>query len=281
MKKNKQLLNNQSGFTLMEVLIAITILSFIMVAVVTITDSSLNMKERILMEDRESLQVETAFSRIEWDFSQIYSPLYFSHAMEPTNLTEEEGEVYNQLIDTYQSNDRFSFPSYDGLPVPRMKTPSKTSLVFLATSNRRKLKNIKQSHFAWIKYDLITPKDSSDEDDEQLKGDVLVRYFVPNNVYSPDSIPWDKVKAQVLLRGIESLEYEFWNPETKKWTDNMDLIKDGNHLIRGLKIKMEWNAPDGSLRTYIRVFRPLFPQFTPENMYKLETTEEEDIQETE
>ncbi len=261
----------------MEVLIAITILSFIMVAVVTITDSSQSTKDRVLAEDRETLQVETAFARMEWDFSQIYSPLYFSHAMGPTGLTEDEGEAYNQLINSYQSNDRFSFPSYDGLPVPRMKTPDKTSLVFFSSSNRRKLKNIKQSHFAWIKYSLTSQEDY-DEDSGELHGDNLVRYFVPHDVFNHDPIPWDKVKGQVLLRGVERIDYEFWNPETKKWVDSLDLIKDGNNLIRGLRVKLEWNAPDGAKRTYYRVFRPLFPQYTPENMYKLAAEAEGDAE---
>ena len=58
----------------------------------------------IIEEDRELLQVETAMARLEWDISQLYTPLYFSQAMSPTGMTEEEGEAYNRLIDSYTNN---------------------------------------------------------------------------------------------------------------------------------------------------------------------------------
>ncbi len=75
------LASNQKGFTLVEIMIAILLLAFITIAVVTITENSINTKDRTTQLNEDNLQIETAMSRFEWDFSQIYSPLYFSTPM--------------------------------------------------------------------------------------------------------------------------------------------------------------------------------------------------------
>ena len=93
---------------------------------------------------------------------------------------------------------------------------------------------------------------------------------MPKDVFNTESIDWENIKSQVLLRNVESVTYEFWDPKTKKWVDNLDLIPQGNYLFRGVKIILKWLDPDGVEVNIIRVFRPLFPNFTPEDMYKLE-----------
>lgn len=257
---------NQAGFTLFEVMIAITILSFIMVSVITITETSQNTADRVIREDRESLQIETAMSRFEWDFSQIYSPLYFSHTTDPASLEEEQIPLYEQLIQHYQNNDRFSGISYDGIPIPIIKNEEKSELIFLTMSNRRKLQHIKQSKFAWVKYSLKA-SDNTDNPDEQ-DGQSLIREFSTQNIFSKEEIEWDDIKDQVLLRKVIKLEFEFWDTKTKKWNGNLRAIKDGKNLLRGVKIKLTYLNPDNNELYTERVFRPLFSHFEPENMYK-------------
>lgn len=260
---------SQAGFTLIEVLIAITLLSFIMLSVVNTTDDSIRRKDTTINEDNEYLQVETAMSRVDWDISQAYSPLYFSHEMKPDNLSAEEGEAYNRLVANYQTNDRFAFPSYDALPVPVYKLEDKNTLTFFTTSNRRKLKNIKQSHYAWVQYTIENDDNISSTTEGAAKG-ILVRKFAPNDVYNTEAVDWSRIKSQVLLRNVEKLTFEFWNPSTKKWVESLDVIKNGNHLFRGVKVTLDWIDPNGIEVKFIRVFRPIYPKFEPEDMYKLE-----------
>lgn len=263
----------QGGFTLVEVMIALSVLAFIMMAVITVTESSLTISERVISEDKESLSLETALSRLEWDFSHIYSPLYFSHVMKPNALGEVRAEAYNQLLNYYQSNDRFSMVSYDSLPIPNIQLQDKTTLTFFTSSHRRKRKDIKQSNFAWVQYSLGSESEypslkSSEAEEKEIKGSVLLRRVISQNVFSSDRIDWDDNKAQVLFRKVIKLGYEFWNPETKKWVENIDLIKDGKYLIRGLRMTLKYYDPDDVERTILRVYRPLFPYFKPEDMYK-------------
>jgi prepilin-type N-terminal cleavage/methylation domain-containing protein len=257
---------NDNGFTLMEVLIAITILSFIMVSIITIQDNSQTTKDRVLSEDRDWLQVETAFSRLEWDFSQIFSPLYYSHEMRiDETASEEEQEVFNMMSEPYVSNENFGFPSYDAHPVPIFKQDGKDTIEFFTTSNRRKFKNIKQSNFAWVRYTVESLQGEDGGDSTKA----LVRYFFPDDPFNPDPIRWDRLKGQVLLRNVEKIKFEYWNRETRKWVDNFDLVKDGRHKILGLRVILDWLDKDGNAFNFMRVFRPLFPHFVPEDMYQL------------
>lgn len=279
-KKNNLLLS-QLGFTLLEVLIAITVLSFIMLGIVSITDSSDQKAKRVIAEDIDLLQVETAMSRLEWDISHSYSPLYFSHEMRPVNgLTPSEGEVYNSLIDRYSTNERFAFPSFDAYPVPNNVHESKESFTFFTNANRRKFKNSKQSHFAWIRYEIVSERSldeshrlTEEEIPPQRKeaqgGDkILVRKVLADNVFDREPFEWDRVKSQILLRNVEKLVFEFWNPANRKWTENLSTIQNGQHIIRGMKLTLEWIDYTGVKRTFIRIFRPLYPNFQPEDLYQ-------------
>jgi prepilin-type N-terminal cleavage/methylation domain-containing protein len=287
MISNKNLFLNKNGFTLIEVLISITILSFIMVGVINFTQSTYETSDRVTREDKEMLQIETAMARLEWDFSQIYSPLYFSHAMNPEGMSEAEGEAYNQIIESYQGNSRYSTLSYDGLPIPIFKTPDKSTFEFLTTSNRRKYENTKQSHFAWVKYSLVA--DDMEESElkdineglntakEAQKSLMLVRNVYTKDIFSPDAIDWDDIKSQVLLRKVISITFEFWNPATKKWTDNLELIKNGYQIIHALRILIDYYDSDNLEIKSVRVFRPLYPEFTPEDMYKFLNAKSESL----
>lgn len=259
---------NQRGFTLFEVMISITILAFIMMSVISISESTQNTAERVSKEDRESLQIETALSRIEWDVSHAYSPLYFSHLMRPDGVNQSQAQAYNQLIAQYQTNERFSGLNYNGIPVPTIKTSEGNEISFFTSSNRRKRENIKQSNFAWVKYSLT--KDDREKDFVREGTSVLTRQFLADDIYNSSEIEWDKIKRQVLLRNVESLKIEFWDPIKQKWKENLDTIKDGKLILRGLKMTITYIDDSGAKLLYVRVYRPLYPQFTPEDMYKLQ-----------
>ncbi|MBT4793258.1 MAG: prepilin-type N-terminal cleavage/methylation domain-containing protein [Halobacteriovoraceae bacterium] len=273
-KTNGKNIYNENGFTLIEILIAITVLSLLMLGIIAFTQNAQDTSVRVTREDKELLQIETAVSRLEWDFSQIYSPLYFSHPMNPEEMSEEEGQIYNQLITEYQSNVRFSKLSFDGLPIPVFQTPEKTSFIFFTSSNRRKFEDMKQSHFAWVSYSLASDdkkpaeEPSIDEREKPKNTMILVRKYYTENVFDKNEIDWSKVKEQVLLRKVTKLKFEFWNPETFKWTENIDTIKDGHHIIYALRVTIEYYDMDNLPKISVRVLRPLFPEFKPENMYK-------------
>lgn len=264
----------QHGFSLFEILIAIAILSFMMLGVIQFTQTTFDTSERVIREDGEALQIETALSRLEWDFSQIYSPLYYDHLMKREEMSEQELEVYTQMIASYRSNNRFKKPSYNSYPIPEFQFEDKTTLTFFTTSNRRKFVDSKQSNFAWVRYSLVPNEEKDDTDlvqvttKEKQSTLVLARQVVNQNIYDPAEIDWDNIKVQPLHRKIKKIIYEFWNPKKFKWTDNLSTIENGKSIIYALRVTVEYLNADNLEQTTVRIFRPLFPEFTPEDMYK-------------
>lgn len=265
------------GFTLIEVLVSITILSLMAFGIISFSRYSADTSDRTIRDDKDAMQIETAMARLEWDVSQLYSPFYFDIALRPEQMTPEEGEIYNELIDTYQSNQRFSQISYNGIPVPIYENPEKSELIIFTLSNRRKVINSKQSRFAWIRYSLASGEEQEDvavgENGAGIDNDIgpkniLIRQLYNTNVFAPEDVPWNRVKTQVLMRGVDTINFEFWNPQTAKWTENLDTVEQGIHLIHALKVKVNYVDVDGVELFTERIFRPLFPEFRPEDLYR-------------
>jgi prepilin-type N-terminal cleavage/methylation domain-containing protein len=288
--------SKQSGFTLLEILIAITLLAFITIGVVNITDNAAQTKERTTEVNENNLQIETAMSRFEWDFSQIYSPLYFSSVMnmnqnigvdgQPISGTQTNGtqsgaapgqvnpqlqQYYEQLISRFERNEHFISVSKDGHPIPRFYAPEKSIFEFFTTSNRRKVENTKQSHFAWVRYSLADQEQTEEEESntnipKSLKS--FVRYFSADDPYGDQRINVQEnqlVKAAVLLRNVEYLEFQFWDYQRRKWETNLRNIESGESLVRGVKLIITWYDSQGAKRSSTRIFRTLWPMVTPQD----------------
>jgi prepilin-type N-terminal cleavage/methylation domain-containing protein len=288
--------SKESGFTLLEILIAITLLAFITIGVVNITDNAAQTKERTTEVNENNLQIETAMSRFEWDFSQIYSPLYFSSVMnmnqnvgvdgQPIAGTQTNGtqsgapsaqvnpqlqQYYEQLISRFERNEHFISVSKDGHPIPRFYAPEKSIFEFFTTSNRRKVENTKQSHFAWVRYSLADQEQTEEEENNKdipksLKS--FVRYFTADDPYGDQRINVQEnqfVKAAVLLRNVEYLEFQFWDYQRRKWESNLRNIESGESLVRGVKLIITWYDSQGAKRTSSRIFRTLWPMVTPQD----------------
>ncbi len=257
------------GFSILEVLISVTLLSFIMLGVISVTGDSTETKERVIEEDKENLQVEMAMARFEWDFSQIYSPLYFSRRYEkpftpPGQSASEATKSFETINNRYSSNKRFPFPNQDGLPVPKFTLEDKT-FTFFTTSNRRKTENSKESHFAWVKYTIETPKDREDD----KPGENLVRYVITKDPFGKDELDWSDVKGHVIMEGVTSYKISFWDREKKVWVDSLATLKDGEHKLWGAKLEIGWVDASGIERLDTRIFRPLWPYFEPEDINKI------------
>lgn len=287
--------SNQTGFTLLEILIAITLLAFITLGVVDITENAALTMDRTTEANKNNLQIETAMSRFEWDFSQIYSPLFFSTVMNPNQNSNNMGNLnpggdetgmgrgdqggnfspvlqqyYEQLVARFERNEHFSSVSREGFPVPRFYAPEKNVFEFFTSSNRRKLENTKQSHFAWVRYALADQEALPEEQEnpnlpKSLKS--LVRYFSADDPYSEKRLNIDdeNVKGAVLLRNVESLEFQYWDFNKRKWETSLRSIPGGENIVRGVRILITWYDSTGNKRSTSRIFRTHWPMVTPQD----------------
>jgi prepilin-type N-terminal cleavage/methylation domain-containing protein len=292
---------NNRGFTLIEILISITLLAFIAIGVVSITQNAADTKDRTTEINKNNLMIETALSRLEWDFSQIYSPLYFSivktlnvgdqdgdglddqtqkpvSSVPATPLTPEQMEYNQLLIQRFEGNEHFFAVSKEGLPIPRFYSPEKSTFEFFTSSNRRKIQNTRQSHFAWVRYALgeaISRPDAEPNPAIPPSLKTLVRYFSANDPYDDKRLdPSDetRVKGAVLLENVESLEFQFWNPQNRKWETNLKTIQGGESLLRGLKILIVWYDTMGIKRNAERIYRNHWPMEVPKDTIAPGTT---------
>jgi prepilin-type N-terminal cleavage/methylation domain-containing protein len=297
---SKETLGSERGFTLLEILIAISILALISLAVVSITENAALTKERTTEVNENNLQIETAMSRLEWDLSQIYSPMYFStllnmNAAQPFNQAPDGQDTaggrlvpqttagaaggmgplaqqyFEQLVQRFERNEHFLGVSKEGMPVPRFYAPEKNVFEFFTTSNRRKVENQKQSHFAWVRYALAEQEQTEAEEQnanmpKSLKS--LVRYFSPDDPYSEKRINIEdvaRVKGAVLLRNVEQLEFQFWDLQRRKWETSLRNIQGGESVIRGVRVLVTWYDSFGNKRSTARIFRTHWPLVTPQD----------------
>lgn len=252
---------NDSGFTLIEVLIATTILSILMTTVYSIINNSSTTKDRIISEDREMIQIETALNRIETDFSQIYSPLYHSpsKSMQKAFSTSptKSSTVANSEESIYEKSERFPEENINSHPVPIIKQENKNTLMFLSSSNRRYLEDSKQSRYIWLKYSI---RASTLDEEEQKAPYELVRSSQSASPYQKE-FDWENVKDFVLLRNIKELSFHFWNPETKKFQASLTTLNNFAKTPRAMMIKLTWVDTNGTEKEVLKTYRPLWPNF--------------------
>lgn len=241
------------GFTLIEILIATVILAFMMVGVITFTNSSSNTVERITKEDREYMQIELALSILDQDFSQIYSPLYFSKLSQANLNFDASGQVKAPIMNSFQPTKRFPKATEQQIPVPEFQNPDKTTLEIFNCGNIRRLQDEKESVYSWIRYEL---KSMSDQQNPPLFQ--LIRKTNVIDPYNPD-FDFTDVREQVVLKNIKELEFQFWNPRSQKFVSSLGEIENGKYIIHAVKIIMKvWDSTQ--VETYVeKVFRPLWP----------------------
>lgn len=253
-------MKSQNGFSILEVLIAISLLSFITIGVVSLTNDATNTKDRISSEDKEKMQLITALNILEWDLSHLYTPLYFAKKMPIKGRITES--IYNKIHDQYERNAHFSFADIEGRPVPSYDNPDKNTFEFFTTSNRRRNFGVKQSNFAWVKYVLEQENEPTEKDEQDQSGRYrLIRYFNAENPYKSEKLNTDQIKGQVILENLEEIEFSFWNGENKKFMAPLTQIPNGPNLIRAIKINLIWKDKLGGVIKLNKIYRPLFPLF--------------------
>lgn len=290
---------SNKGFTLLEVLIAITLLGFITLAVVSVTDNAINTKDRTHEANENNLAIEGALARFEWDFGQIYSPLYFSTVLNmqsavsnpyannsqgtgsatsgnttgtpATQVNPQLQMYYESVIERMQLSEHFNSLSQEGLPIPKFYHPEKNVFEFLTTSNRRKIENVRQSSFAWVRYGLTDMTQDQVKEQEESKAEIpknlknLTRWFDPNDPWGMKRIDTETIKGTVLLENVESLEFTFWDFQRKKWESSLRTIQQGESVVRGVKVFITWYDSAGVKRSVERVFRNHWPMVIPQD----------------
>lgn len=248
--------NTSSGFTLIEVLVSIALLSLIAFSIVSITNDSTSTKIEVITEDNDLLKVHTAISSIEKNINQLYSPLYKHGKLNlntfrpDVNSTEEERQTFTEIessiYNQFQHNKRFSGYSENMDLIPKIIKESNHTLTFLSNGYQRKNLNDNKSQLCWVTFTLTEP---SNDEIEELKeknpnadfkiGKNLVRYIDATDPFNPNPPDTENLFQQVLMDQVISVEWRFWDRKKKDFSLIENLQED--HLpISTFKIKLEF-----------------------------------------
>lgn len=230
------------------------LLTFIILYSIMAIDDSTRIKERVTAEDREITQAQGAMERLSLDLGQIFSPLYYE-PLEKTPTTESS---------SFEPSLNYPEISEGQVPIPAIKNPDKSTLAFLTSANRRRIKNAKRSQYAWIRYSIR--ETSLKEEERRQGGDFdLIRQFSSSHPYAKE-LDWEKVKEQLLLRHVKEMEFSFWSEARKEFVSSLEEIRgdrdENENLIRALKLKLTWINANGNESSIARSFRPLWPFFS-------------------
>jgi prepilin-type N-terminal cleavage/methylation domain-containing protein len=249
-------MKNNSGFTLIEVLIAIVLLAFVSLYTFKMVSTSTDTKETVVKEDQTIVQTLTAVARLDSDFSQIYTPLSSSSKVSPQN------DNYANYSDSLNSNTLFDGNTKNGKLIPQFQSLEKSNVIFFTAANRRKVQDTKESRFAWVKYSL-RKMEKDDEDQSTTKRDgeyELIRQTITTNLFG-NELDWSNAKAQVLMEHIKNLEFSFWDMRAKKFTTSVLELNELKNYPRALKMNLTWIDENNHEQTIVKTFRPLNPYF--------------------
>lgn len=251
-------LSTQEGFTLIEVMISITILSFISYATFRMVNTNTDTKDRVIKEDRQTVQTLTAIGRLDSDITQIYNPLFSSSKLLPT-ASGASSDIYAD--NTSNANGAFDGKANTGALIPQFKSEDKSTIIFLTLANRRKMADTKESRFAWVKYSLRSMEPDPDNPDDKTAGLYeLVRQTIAIDIFNPTQ-DWSKPKFQVVMERIKNLEFSFWDERAKKYTTSLQELNENKNLIRSLKVNITWVDDDNNEQKIEKAFRVLYPYF--------------------
>ncbi len=263
---------NQLGMTLIEVLIAISLLAMISLGITSLMTGSLVTTDEIKAEDQDRLSIETFFNRFEYDFQHQYSPLFFSNIhpkflgfqnIEESELPAEEMAKLQAIRTRYQSSERFSFPSTNMLPIAVLRSNQPDEFTFIAESNNKfsgSEPGERYSRFHWVRYS-VGPSER-----EGVTGNSIFRESWPANLYyeqRPEGGP--PTVRYAVLDHVISFSVTFWNPENREFIRNLNEIPGGEHFLRAIKIDLAYQNIYEQEEIYSRIYRPLFPFFIPES----------------
>lgn len=301
--KKDSIFLNKEGFTLIEVLIAIAILSFLMTAMYQIIDSSATTNDRVTSEDRERLNLEIGLMRVQRDLELIHSPLYFdSSKIEDNKLfantynssksTTNQGTTGSSQSQTQsqsqaqQSNapvlttHLYQNKNYDNLsagniPIPIIINEEKGSLVFMTSANRRLIKNSKQSNLIWVRYRVAsTQTEGVDEEDQNKEAPYsLTRTIISQNLYDTE-LDWEKAKEYAVINNLRDFYFEFYSPEKEAFVASLKELNELRNTPRLIRMTLDYVSKNGDEYKIQRTVRVLWPEFNAQEdlKEKYETT---------
>lgn len=259
--------NRESGFTLLEMMIVMTIMAFISIGIYQATTETNRLRDILSVEGDFYNGIRLAMNIVQRDISLIYSPELILPPKPAPNPLVQPSQQDIQDQQALQSGDltqetNFWSPAVDKTGVrPSHFIGTDSKLSFVSLSHLRIYKDAPESEFAKISYELKkdeTPPDGYAKDDP---GSVLVKTEDTNAFDLDDTINTFK-HTFALIHGIQKIKYRYYRASDKTWFNEWDSskIEERKSVYPDMiEIKIELKGPSRLSFEGTFQFRPEIP----------------------
>ncbi len=219
----------QLGFTLIEVLISMTILAFISLGIYQATVQTFRLRDSLNNEGDFFNAIRLSMSILERDLALIYTPVSLVPRRPTPGATSAPAALnFNPNGPSFQNPDLARASEFWGAAIdatglrPSRFQGTETKLLFVSATHQRIYRDSPESEIVKIKYDLRL----NDQGEGDLAGtQMLVKSASPNAFVEDER----KDKSQIdypLLRGIKSWKFRYYRREKDQWSSNWDSDKE-------------------------------------------------------
>src|SRR3989344_1936265 len=218
--------SGNSGFTLIEILVATAILAFASMLVYNAILGSFNVNRKLTRESDSYLSLSIAMQAMERDVSQLFSP-----AMGVTTPPQDNTpEAY------------WSAPQReDGLRRSRF-TGSKEKMSFVAMSNRRLQAEVKESEILRVTYRIVQEKDGSYSVVRVTDADAFA--------YEKPELGDSEVNGFKVLEKLTVATFGYYRGDKQRWEEQWDseapYTDDASRFPDIVAIEVQYASPDSA-----------------------------------
>lgn len=220
--------NDNSGFTLLEVLISIIIMMAIAASIYQTTTKTYELRDKLMHESEFFNGIRTAMGIVDRDVSMIYSPILMLPEDPKQQGRLSSTPLTDQQLQEIQGNDqgrvstRFWTEAIhkSGIRASRFQGAD-NKMSFISLSHLRIYRETQESEFARISYELQDDKSPGAESGSK----VLVRQMSPNAFDDDETAlnPRQKMnRTYNLLTGIKKFKLQYYRHDRKEWLNSWD-----------------------------------------------------------
>lgn len=252
--------SKNSGFTLLEVLIAMTLMVFISIAIYQATTKTFELRDILSVEGDFFSEIRLSMGIMENDVGMLYSPVIIippektpSNAQTPPTQAQDNApaEIASKFWGGFADNTGIRHMRFIG---------SDNSMSFVTTSNIRVYKNSIESIFKKVVYRIESEQRDENTDESMAGTMVLVKTENPN-AFDTEEDEGNLLKKYSLIHGVKKLQFRYYRKEKDDWFKNWDSETDNfkNIYPDVIEVEIEVIGPQRHAFEGKFKFRPEIP----------------------
>ena len=230
----KARVQDNSGLTLMEVLIAMTILVFISFAIYQATVETFRLRDTLASEGDFYNSIRLSMTVLERDVSLLYSPLITlplekrpnrPNSANPTSANPNDlppppnaQQMQSYMADDLNQSSKFWSAAIDASGLrPSRFVGTESKMSFISTSHVRIYRDSPESDFSKITYELKRDEKPPENPAQSSQGSqVLIKTESPN-AFSNEQVKDTMVRSYELLHGIKKMSFTYLQRDGNTW----------------------------------------------------------------